>query len=149
MVFKLRIKYGISKGDYRSSKTQKTSRRRTGSWKWRNKVDLRQSEEEAEAEENYTHTRYLRNLIAIDNQRLMHKIIKSYSKLNQKSSLNHIDVSIATPADWNKIVKNIPPEKLTRIYNLDEMTKSSSLETNSISNNFVVFHSPPNHSNLF
>ena len=149
MVFKLRINNGIFKGDYRSSKTQKNSRRRTGSWKWRDKVDLRQSAEEVEAEENYTHARYLRNLIDIDNQRLMHMIIKSYSKLNQNSSLNHIDVTIATPADWNKIAKKIPSEKLTRIYNVDEMAKSFSLETNSISNNFVVFYSPPNHSNIF
>ena len=44
------------------------------------KTHLRQSAEEAEAEENFTHARYLRNLISIENQQLMHRIIKSFQK---------------------------------------------------------------------
>ena len=53
----------------------------------------------------------------------MYRIIKSYSKANQNSSLNHIDVPTVTPANWNKIPKKIPPEQLTRIDNTDEMEK--------------------------
>ena len=41
---------------------------------------LRQSAEEAEANENFTHARYIRNLISIENQQLMHRIIKSFQK---------------------------------------------------------------------
>ena len=59
----------------------------------------RQSAEEAEANENFTHALYIRNLISIENQQLMHRIIKSCTKVNQNSSLNHIYVPIVTPAD--------------------------------------------------
>ena len=79
----------------------------------------------------------------------MHRIIKSYSKVNQNSSLNHIDVPIVAPADWSKIPKKIPNEHLTRIDNINEMKKISSLATNIISNHLVVLHSPSNLSKLF
>ena len=48
---------------------------------------LQQSAEETEADENFIHARYLRNLICIENQQLMHMIIKSYSTANQNSTL--------------------------------------------------------------
>ena len=41
---------------------------------------LWQNAEETEADENFTHARYLRNLISIENQQLMHRIIKSFQK---------------------------------------------------------------------
>ena len=63
----------------------------------------------------------------------MHRIIKSYLKVNQHSSLNHIDVHIVTLVDWNKSPKNIPPEQLKRIDNIDEM------ENNIISRNQQYF----------